>query len=56
MWCWRRMENISWTDLREMQKCYKESRNKAVSYIQYTVTSCVKHNIEQKIKGRKEVM
>ena len=27
MWCWRRMEKISWTDHVKMKKCYLESMN-----------------------------
>jgi len=27
LWCWKRMEKISWTDRVETTKCYKEERN-----------------------------
>ena len=34
MWCWRRMEKISWTDhVREMMKCYLESMSRGISYM-----------------------
>jgi hypothetical protein len=46
-----------------MKKCYKERRKRAVSYVKYMdgrtnglVRSWVKHVIEEKIEGRKEVM
>ena len=32
MWCWRRMEKISWTDHVRMKKCYLESMSKGISY------------------------
>jgi hypothetical protein len=35
MWCWRRMERISWTDRVEIRKYYMESRETGISYMQY---------------------
>ena len=33
MWCWRRMEKISWTDHVKMKKCYLESMSRGKSYM-----------------------
>ena len=48
MWCWRRMENISWADRLKNEEYYTESRRGGTSYIKYDeerltglVTSCV---------------
>ena len=36
MWCWRRMEKISWIDhVRKMKKCYLESMSRGISYVKY---------------------
>jgi hypothetical protein len=35
MWCWRRMEKISWTDHVKMKKYYLESRSRRISYMKY---------------------
>jgi hypothetical protein len=34
MWCWGRMEKISWTDSVRNVKYYTESRGREISYIQ----------------------
>jgi hypothetical protein len=34
MWCWRRMEKISWIDRVRNEECYIESRSRGISYIQ----------------------
>jgi hypothetical protein len=48
MWCWRKMEKISWTDHVRMKKYYLESRSRGISYMKYIngrqtelVTFCV---------------
>ena len=33
MWCWRRMEKISWTDHVKVMKCYLESMSRGISYM-----------------------
>ena len=33
MWCWRRMEKISWTDHVRNEKCYLESMSRGISYM-----------------------
>jgi hypothetical protein len=33
MWCWRRMEKISWTD--HVRNDYLESRSRGISYMNY---------------------
>jgi hypothetical protein len=33
MWCWRRMEKISWPDRVRKKKCYLESRSRGISYM-----------------------
>jgi hypothetical protein len=33
MWCWRRMEKISWTDHVRNEKYYGESRSRGISYM-----------------------
>jgi len=35
MWCWRRMEKISWTDHIKIKKYCSESRSRGISYIKY---------------------
>jgi hypothetical protein len=35
MWCWRRIEKISWTDYVRMKNYYLESRNRGISYMKY---------------------
>jgi hypothetical protein len=35
MWCWRRMEKISWTDRMRNEEYYTESRRRGISYIRY---------------------
>jgi len=47
MWCWRRMEKISWTD-HVRNKYYLESKSREISYMRYVngrrtglVTFCV---------------
>jgi hypothetical protein len=32
MWCWRRMEKISWTDHVRMKKYYTDFRRRGTSY------------------------
>jgi len=32
MWCWRRVENISWTDHVRNEKYYLESGSSGISY------------------------
>jgi hypothetical protein len=34
MWCWRRMERISWTDLCKTKSYYTVSRGRGISYRQ----------------------
>jgi hypothetical protein len=34
MWCWRRMEKISWTNHVKMKYCL-ESRSRGISYMKY---------------------
>jgi len=48
MWCWRRMEKISWTDRVINKDVYLESRSRGISYKKYVngrrtglVTFCV---------------
>jgi len=48
MWCWRRMEKISWTDHVRLKMYYLESRSRGISYMKYIngrrnrlVTFCV---------------
>jgi len=48
MWCWRRMEKISWTDHVRNEEYYLESRSRGISYMKYVngrrtglVTFCV---------------
>ena len=33
MWCWRRMEKISWTDRVRNEEVYLESRSRGISYM-----------------------
>jgi hypothetical protein len=48
MWCWGRMEKISWTDLVRNEKYYFQLRSRGISYMKYVngrrtglVTFCV---------------
>jgi hypothetical protein len=48
MWCWRRIEKISWTDHVRNEEVYLESRSRGISYMKYVngrrselVTFCV---------------
>ena len=34
MWCWRRMENISWTDYMRNKEVLQRVEDRAISYIQ----------------------
>jgi hypothetical protein len=68
MWCWRRMEKISWTDHvrnEEVLQTAKEDRNildstkiRKANWIGYIIhRNCLlKHVTEGKIEGRIEVM
>jgi hypothetical protein len=35
MWCWRRMEKISWTDYVRNEKYCLESRSRGISYTKH---------------------
>jgi hypothetical protein len=66
MWCWRRMEKISWTDRvrnEEVLLTVKEKRNivhtikrRKVNWIGHILcrNSLLKHVIGEKIKGRRD--
>jgi hypothetical protein len=67
LWCWRGMENISWTDRvrnEEVLQRVKQDRNILLT-IKYRKVKCIlhilcinrllKHFIERKIEGRVEV-
>jgi hypothetical protein len=67
MWCWRRMENISWTDrvrnegvlhrVNEQRNILHEIRKRKADWIGHILRrNCLlKHVIEGKIKGEMEV-
>jgi len=48
MWCWRKVEKISWTDRVENEEVLRKVKGEKISYIKYEegrltvfVTSCV---------------
>jgi hypothetical protein len=56
MWCWRRMEKISWTYRVRNEKDYLESRSRGISYMKYVngrltglVTFCVETGFYNKL-------
>ena len=68
MWCWRRMEKISWTDhvrnekellrVNEQRNILHETRKRTATWIGHILhRNCLlKHVIEGKIKGEMEVI
>ena len=61
MWCWRRMEKISWTDhvrrVNEQRNVLQEIRKRKANWIGHNLRrNCLlKQVIEGKIKGKMEV-